>query len=110
MERDLPGGIGELETQFDEDAAPRWGDDAGARRTSSKRFSATIGEHEDETVAIVAHGGPVRRLVALLLNLSLDSYWRIRVDNAALTVFESGTSGYVMTALNDVCHLEEHLR
>lgn len=72
-------------------------------------FSATIGEHEDETVAIVAHGGPVRRLVALLLNLSLDSYWRIRVDNAALTVFESGTSGYVMTALNDVCHLEEHL-
>ncbi len=73
-------------------------------------FSATIGEHEDETVAIVAHGGPVRRLVALLLNLSLDSYWRIRVDNAALTVFESGTSGYVMTALNDVCHLEEHLR
>ena len=73
-------------------------------------FSATIGEHEDEAVAIVAHGGPVRRLVALLLNLSLDSYWRIRVDNAALTVFESGTSGYVMTALNDVCHLEEHLR
>ena len=73
-------------------------------------FSATIGEHENETIAIVAHGGPVRRLIALLLNLSLDSYWRIRVDNAALTVFESGSSGYVMTALNDVCHLDQHLR
>lgn len=57
-------------------------------------------------VAVVCHGGPARSLVASVLGMDLNQYWRIRQDNAALNIidFPAWDKG-IVALLNDRSHL-----
>lgn len=63
--------------------------------------------HPDQTVLLVAHGGPIRILVCLLLKKSLHEFWQLNVGgNTALTEFVRYRDlGLRMTAYNDTSHL-----
>ncbi len=60
----------------------------------------------DETALIVAHGGSLQILMCLLLGISPDHWWQIRMSNASVTIMETHEHGAAITLFNDVCHLE----
>lgn len=62
--------------------------------------------HPGQTVAIVAHGGPVRIMVCGLLELPLEAYPRIRVDNTSVARIHFTARGAIVAGLNDTAHLK----
>jgi broad specificity phosphatase PhoE len=63
--------------------------------------------HPGQTVALVAHGGPIRMLVCALLRLPLEASRCLRVENASVTRVEFTVRAAVLAALNDTAHLRE---
>jgi broad specificity phosphatase PhoE len=55
----------------------------------------------DDEVLIVAHGGIISVYACSLLGCSFNSLWRLRVDNASLTVVRPPR----LVSLNDTSHL-----
>jgi len=68
-----------------------------------------IVEHhlDGQEVVVVSHGGPIRTIIATVLGMDLNYYWRLRLDNACLNIidFSSSDSG-VLALFNDRSHLE----
>lgn len=57
-------------------------------------------------VVITAHGGTIRASIARLLKMDLNQYWRLRQDNAALSIVELFSPDRSQLILfNDSCHL-----
>ena len=61
--------------------------------------------HQDETVLVVAHGGILRVLLCLALDLPLDAFWRFRFEQASLSQVDLYESGGTLSVLNDTSHL-----
>jgi broad specificity phosphatase PhoE len=57
-------------------------------------------------VLVVAHGGVISVYACHLLGCSLNSLWRLRVDNASLTIAKPPR----LVTLNDTHHLNGYLR
>ena len=60
---------------------------------------------QEETVLIVAHGGPLQLLICLLLGIGIEHWWQVRLSNASVTIMETFEQGAALILLNDVCHL-----
>ncbi|MFC2016425.1 histidine phosphatase family protein [Chloroflexota bacterium] len=59
----------------------------------------------EQTILIVAHGGPLKVLVCHLLGID-QSHWRqIRLDNASLSIVETYPQRTIISLLNDTFHL-----
>jgi alpha-ribazole phosphatase len=75
----------------------------------ARRARATLTEitthHPDKTVLIVAHGGILRVLLCLALEVSPQSYWRFRFGLASLSKVSVGQTGATLNTLNDTTHL-----
>ena len=56
-------------------------------------------------VLIVSHYGPLKSLLCHFLGLDLGSYFRIRMDNASVSVVDIYPQGPVVSLLNDTHHL-----
>jgi broad specificity phosphatase PhoE len=67
-------------------------------------IAAAHGEGDD--VLVVAHGGVISVYACHLLGCSFNSLWRLRVDNASLTVVAPPR----VVTLNDTSHLPADLR
>lgn len=63
-------------------------------------------KHGGQTVAVVAHGGPVRAMVCGVLGLPLEIYPKIRVENTSVARLLFTARGPILAGLNDVCHLK----
>jgi broad specificity phosphatase PhoE len=61
---------------------------------------------EEDTVAIVTHGGSLGMITAGLLGMALQWPHPFRFGNASLTVAELGLRGWVLSCLNDTCHID----
>jgi broad specificity phosphatase PhoE len=59
----------------------------------------------DVSLLVAAHGGTIRALVASILNISLYDLWKLRQDNAALTIVDLYSAGGEMVLFNDTAHL-----
>jgi len=59
----------------------------------------------EETVLIVAHGGPVRLIICNLLGLGLEHWQQMRIDLASLSIMETYLETAILSLLNDVSHL-----
>ncbi|MDD5486015.1 MAG: histidine phosphatase family protein [Dehalococcoidales bacterium] len=57
-------------------------------------------------IAVVSHAGCLRVLICLLLGISTNNWWRFTLDTASLTILENVPKASVMTALNNVSHLQ----
>jgi alpha-ribazole phosphatase len=58
--------------------------------------------HLDQTVLIVAHGGPVQVLLATALGLPCESFWQFRIDPGSLSELDLYDSGAILVRLNQV--------
>jgi broad specificity phosphatase PhoE len=61
--------------------------------------------HPDEDVLVIAHGGVISVFACHVLGCSLNALWRLRVDNASLTVVKPPR----IVSLNDTRHLVDDL-
>lgn len=63
-------------------------------------------KHSDQTILIVAHGGPLSEMIRLVLGLPSERRWSFAMDNASLSELILGEPGYpVLKRLNDANHL-----
>ncbi|WP_136481865.1 alpha-ribazole phosphatase [Cognatitamlana onchidii] len=53
--------------------------------------------HHDATCIIITHAGPMRALLANLLNLSLEDSFKIKIDYGAVFKISKTTAGYRIT-------------
>jgi broad specificity phosphatase PhoE len=56
-------------------------------------------------LCIVTHGGTLRLLAELLLNLERPRAWALEVDNASLSILDPESGGWRLVQWNDVGHL-----
>ena len=75
--------------------------DAVYRRVQSAVERIRAAHRDDEDVLVVAHGGVISVYACVLLGCSFNSLWRLRVDNASLTVVKPPR----LVSLNDTAHL-----
>jgi broad specificity phosphatase PhoE len=59
----------------------------------------------EANVLVVAHGGPLRMLLCLLLGLPPERHWSFRVDCASVTVAARAPGLTTLMLLNDCSHL-----
>jgi len=62
-------------------------------------------KNKDETILIVAHGGVIRVLICLALNLPATMYWQFHVDSASLSEIAFYPAGAILNFMNDTNHL-----
>lgn len=74
--------------------------------TRCARFlSDTTAAHPKETIAVAAHGGAIRGMLAAAFGVGPEVYRRIRLDNGGLTELEIRNGRPLLISLNDTCHL-----
>jgi broad specificity phosphatase PhoE len=79
---------------------------AGRVRRSLVRLRRDAAAHPDATTLVVAHGGPLRVLLCLLLGIPPAAHWRFQVDHLSLSeVAWDPVTGGRLVRLNDRCHL-----
>jgi broad specificity phosphatase PhoE len=72
-----------------------------------ERFLARLRKRPpEETALAVAHAGPLRVLICILLGIDLRRQWQIRLDLASLSLVEWYPEGTVISFLNDTSHLK----
>ena len=61
---------------------------------------------EEETILIVAHGGPLRLMVCSLLQIDMGHWRQINVDLASLSIVDTYPEIAIVQLLNDTSHLQ----
>jgi alpha-ribazole phosphatase len=73
-----------------------------------KTFLKGLEKHKsEETVLVVAHGGPLRLIICNLLGLGLEHWVQMRVDHASLSIVETYPGMNILSLLNDTSHFKE---
>ena len=62
-------------------------------------------DFHDQTVLVVAHGGPLRVIIQSLLESPADTNWWFSLDHCGLTDFQLDEGNIVINRLNDTGHL-----
>ncbi|WP_027363747.1 alpha-ribazole phosphatase [Desulfotruncus alcoholivorax] len=76
-------------------------------KRSNRAIKDIVLKHNDQTVAVVAHGGTIRSIVGTVLGIDLNQYWKLRQDNASLSiVYFHGWDKGILELYNDCSHLE----
>jgi len=71
------------------------------------RFLERLEVHApEETVLIVAHDGPLKALMCLLLGIDGGHWWQLRVDTGSLSIVETYPRGVRLACLNDTSYLK----
>lgn len=63
-------------------------------------------EHAEQTILLVAHGGPLQVLLCLALGLPSSMYWQFHLAPASLSRLALYPQGAIVNLLNDPCHLD----
>jgi len=104
--------------KFFDDDYQRWWENPVSVRTPGGETMAELAErclgalkqivqrHREGNVLVVSHGGPIRIIIASVLEMDLNKYWRLRMDNASLSIidFPQWEKGILML-FNDCSHL-----
>jgi len=69
-------------------------------------FLKRLEKHKpEETVLVVAHGGPVRLIICNLLGLGLEHWVQLQVAHASLSIVDTYPEMSILSLLNDTSHL-----
>ena len=68
-------------------------------------FNELAEKHREENIAIVAHGGVIRSILANILVMDKDALWHLRQDNTCLNVIGIYEGRQIVELLNDINHL-----
>ena len=65
-----------------------------------------LSSHVDETVVIASHRVVNKVILCAILGLSNQHFWRIRQDTCAINIFEDSDRGFIISVINDTCHIK----
>ncbi len=89
---------------------PEWPGEEG-REVFRQRVCAALwgleAEHENQTVAVVAHGGPILVFCLSVLSLPYRRPLPFACDNTSITIVDVRQGRGVLWTVNDTCHLRE---
>jgi alpha-ribazole phosphatase len=116
--------LGAWEGLTEEEITRRFGDVVARRRRDPERVVPEGGEslaqvqaramramegilarHDDGTIAVVAHGAVNKMILLSALNAPLSSYWRIRQDNAGISIVDVIGAHKAVRVMNETAHL-----
>ncbi len=66
-----------------------------------------LARHDDATIAVVAHGAVNKMVLLSALDAPLSSYWRIRQDNAGISIVDVYGMHRVVRVMNETAHLAD---
>ena len=61
--------------------------------------------HTDEAIVVVGHKVVNRLVLCVALGLPLEGIWRLEQSNGAISLIQRDECGYMLTKMNDTCHL-----
>lgn len=64
-------------------------------------------KHDEQTVLLVAHGGPLSEILRVVLELSRQKRWYLEIENASLSEVLIADDFISVKRLNDTCHLSK---
>jgi alpha-ribazole phosphatase len=70
-------------------------------------FHRLVAHCQEQTVVLVAHGGPLRVLLCLALGLPPRAHWQFAIAPGSLSELQVYEQGVVLTRLNDTHHCNE---
>jgi broad specificity phosphatase PhoE len=70
-------------------------------------LSRILEKHNEGSVMIVSHAGPLKVMLCDMLGASIENFWRFQLLNATLCVASIYPEGAILEQLNDGCHLKE---
>jgi len=83
----------------------------GLNKRVMKAVNEILGKHQErknnETIAIVCHGGTIRIILSNALNISLKKIWNIGQSSTALNVINYYDYYAFVNVMNDSSHLED---
>jgi broad specificity phosphatase PhoE len=85
------------------------GNEAFHTRLAAALTDIHTGHGEEDAVAVVTHGGSLGMIMASLLGMARARPHPFRFGNASLTVVELGPRGWVLSCLNDTCHIDDYV-
>jgi len=62
-------------------------------------------KHDEQTVLLVAHGGPLSEILRVVLGLSREKRWYLELENSSLSEVLIAEDYISLKRLNDTCHL-----
>ena len=77
------------------------------RERAMAALEGVIARHSGQTVVLVSHQVVNKVLLCAVLGLDDSHFWHIGQENGAINVFEHCGRGFVISLLNDTCHLRE---
>jgi broad specificity phosphatase PhoE len=86
------------------------GNEAFHDRLAALLAEVEAGYGDEDTLALVSHGGSLGVILAHLLEMDTRRPTPFRFGNASLSIVELGPRGPRISLLNDTCHLDGHLR
>ncbi|MBN1488134.1 MAG: histidine phosphatase family protein [Anaerolineae bacterium] len=66
-----------------------------------------VNRHPDKTVVVVGHTVVNRLIILAILDIPLRHFWHIKQDTCAINLIEHDGEHFILSTMNDVCHLEE---
>ncbi|HHT51451.1 MAG TPA: histidine phosphatase family protein [Eubacteriaceae bacterium] len=70
-----------------------------------KSIMNIINKHKNKNIVLVSHGVTIKTIILGLLDIDLSNYRKIRQDNTAVNIIDYREDHWVLTQLNDTCHL-----
>jgi len=79
---------------------------AAVQERAMEWFSQAVAEHPEGTVLASSHGGPIRSILAAVIDLPLSKIFRLQVDLASISIVNYKGKFSNLELLNETCHLE----
>ncbi len=70
-------------------------------------YSGLVQNYDQKTVLIVAHGGPLREIIQILLGHPISPAWWFNLDHASLSEFQVDSENVIINRLNDTGHFSD---
>jgi broad specificity phosphatase PhoE len=77
------------------------------RERSFCAMRAIVGENPGKSILIIPHRVINKVLLCAILGLSNSHFWEIRQDTGCVNLIECYHGGFVLSMMNDICHLRE---
>lgn len=68
-------------------------------------FREVLKQHAEDTVAVVAHGGPIKMFLLKVLGAERASIWSLRIDLASISLIQGNENLFQVTWMNQTHHL-----
>jgi broad specificity phosphatase PhoE len=65
-----------------------------------------IHQHPEQTLVLVSHRVVNKVLICGILGLDNSHFWQIRQDTTAINLIQYRNGNYVLSLLNETCHLK----